>query len=117
MERIASALTFVEPISEHRVGVGERQAESGVDEAPHQSWPTGISRNACPRDSTSSTLTPGGTPVPEISPRSLMCSANARCNGELGGIKVFRSIMGPPFSQKNALIWLGTRLTLDAPTT
>ncbi len=40
--------------------------------------------------------------MPEISPRSLMQSAETRCNGEFAGMSVFRSIIGPPFTQMKA---------------
>src|SRR5262249_55439055 len=65
----------------------------------------------------SSKLTPGGVPVPIICPGSLMYLATDRCKEELTGIKVFKSIIGPPCSHKKALASLGTKLILDPPTT
>src|SRR5215510_8150172 len=88
-----------------------------IDHSCNHSSPTGISRNSCPRVSMSSKPTPGGVPTPVISPRSLMYLATDRCKDELAGIKVFKSIMGPPCSHKKALASLGTKLILDPPTT
>jgi len=59
--------------------------------------------------------TPGGAPRPVISPRPLMLNAHTKVR-PLGfaATRVFKSIIGPPFSHRKA--WLVVGFNREAPT-
>ena len=60
---------------------------------------------------------PAGTPVPPISPRSLIVSANTNVRLEFAGIKAFKSTIGPPFSHKKARELPGVASIREEPKT
>src|SRR5437868_8011007 len=75
----------------------------------------GISRTRCPRSSSSMGVTPSGTDLAIISPRSFMLIAFVSCKPEPGELRVFKSSIGPPSCHNNARkkLWQSE----DPPTT